>query len=91
MWVIATGIVIASSVSANGALAGFGDRAGTAVALYFCIQSLIVGAVGTLFVVLLDGSSAWPLAGFASSSALVTLAALAVLDRRSRQAKAALP
>lgn len=76
MWVIAVGIVFASSVTANGALQEFGNVAGTAVALYFCAQSLIVGIVGTLLVVLLGGDTAWPLVGYASIMALVTLIAL---------------
>ncbi|MBN9686985.1 MULTISPECIES: CmlA/FloR family chloramphenicol efflux MFS transporter [unclassified Corallococcus] len=82
MWVIAAGIVFAASVTANGALQAFGAVAGTAVALYFCIQSLIVGVVGTLMVVLLDGDTAWPLVGYASLMAGVTLGCLAS-SRRS--------
>jgi DHA1 family florfenicol/chloramphenicol resistance protein-like MFS transporter len=81
MWVIAGGIVFAVSVTANGALQSFGAVAGTAVALYFCIQSLIVGILGTLMVLLLDGDTAWPLVGYASLMALVTLAALGHLQR----------
>ncbi|NTX04486.1 CmlA/FloR family chloramphenicol efflux MFS transporter [Myxococcus sp. CA040A] len=82
MWVIAAGIVFAASVTANGALQAFGAMAGTAVALYFCIQSLIVGVLGTLMVVLLDGDTAWPLVGYASVMALVTLTALRHLRQR---------
>ncbi|MHA7629334.1 CmlA/FloR family chloramphenicol efflux MFS transporter [Corallococcus sp. M7] len=81
MWVIAAGIVFAASVTANGALQAFGAVAGTAVALYFCIQSLIVGVVGTLMVVLLDGDTAWPLVGYASLMAGVTLGCLAAFRR----------
>ncbi|MCG8272309.1 multidrug effflux MFS transporter [Aquamicrobium sp. NLF2-7] len=84
MWVAAVGIVFTVSVSANGALQSFGDQAGTAVGLYFCIQSLIVSLIGTAFVVLLDGASVWPLAGFATFMPLVTLAALALLPRHPR-------
>ncbi|OJT26179.1 chloramphenicol efflux MFS transporter [Archangium sp. Cb G35] len=84
MWVIATGIVFAVSVTANGALHAFGTVAGTAVALYFCVQSLIVGVLGTLMVVMLDGDTAWPLVGYASLMALVTLTALRLLERRHR-------
>jgi DHA1 family florfenicol/chloramphenicol resistance protein-like MFS transporter len=83
MWVVSIGIVLAGSVTANGALEKFGDVAGTAVALYFCIQSLIVGVLGTLMVVLLGGDTAWPLAGYCTVMALVTLVMLALL--RSRQ------
>ena len=53
MWVIAIGIVFTTAVTANGALSAFDDTAGTAVALYFCVESLIVGIAGTLFVVFL--------------------------------------
>lgn len=84
MWVIAVGIVFASAVTANGALQAFGDIAGTAVALYFCLQSLIVGIVGTLLVVVLDGDTAWPLAGYSALASCVTLVALWRLRRRQR-------
>jgi len=86
MWVIAMGIVFTTSVTANGALESFGDVAGTAVALYFCIQSLVVGFVGTLFVILLGGDTALPLAGYASVFAATTLWMLMRL--RGRQAAA---
>lgn len=76
MWVIAVGIVFAVSVTANGALQAFDAVAGTAVALYFCIQSLLVGVLGTWMVVLLDGDTAWPLVGHASLMAGVTLGCL---------------
>jgi len=81
MWVMAIGIVFAVSVTANGALKGFDDIAGSAVAFYFCIQSLIVGIVGTLAVVTLQGDTAWPLVVFSSVMATVVLAALALLGR----------
>lgn len=84
MWVIAAGIVFAASVTANGALQAFGAVAGTAVALYFCIQSLIVGVLGTLMIVMLDGDTAWPLVGYASLMALVTLTSLLALGLRRR-------
>lgn len=77
MWVIAAGIVVTASVAADGALKDFGDIAGTAVALYFCVQSLIVGLLGTAAVVFLNGDTAWPLAGYAAIMALATLLALA--------------
>ncbi|UJW84645.1 CmlA/FloR family chloramphenicol efflux MFS transporter [Devosia sp. SL43] len=82
MWVMAIGIVFASAVTANGALAAFADRAGTAVALYFCVQSLFVGIVGTAMVVLLPGDTAWPLVAYAAGMAIVVLLALSLLDRR---------
>lgn len=84
MWVVAVGIVFAASVTANGALQAFDDVAGTAVALYFCAQSLIVGIVGTLLVIVLDGDTAWPLVGYCTILALLTLGALYDLERRQR-------
>ncbi len=91
MWVIAAGIVFTVSVTANGALQAFGDVAGTAVALYFCIQSLIVGVLGTLAVVLLDGDTAWPLAGYAALMALVTLSAWRFMRSPQRHLRAHMP
>lgn len=76
MWIVAAGIALAASVTANGALAGFDDIAGRAVALHFCLQSLVTGVVGTACVVLLDGATAWPLVVFASGMAVLTLALL---------------
>lgn len=81
MWIMAVGIVFTGSVTANGALAEFGDIAGSAVAFYFCIQSLIVSLAGTLAVTALDGDSAWPLVAFATLMALLVLAALHLLRR----------
>ena len=81
MWIIAIGIVVTASVTADGALAEFADIAGTAVAFYFCIQSLIVGLVGTAAVVLLQGDTAWPLASYAAGMAVATWGALALLRR----------
>src|SRR5690606_7533741 len=84
MWLVAVGIVVTTSVTANGALQEFSDVAGTAVALHFCIQSLIVVVVGTLLVLLLDGDTAWPLIGYATAMAIITLAAIGGLVRRGR-------
>lgn len=84
MWIMAVGIVFTVSVTANGALADFGDSAGSAVALYFCIQSLIVGIFGTLAVVVLDGDTAWPLAAYATVMALLVLTALQLVRRQRR-------
>lgn len=75
MWVMSMGIVFAVSVTANGALEKFGDIAGSAVALHFCVQSLIVSIVGTLAVIWLQGDTAWPLAAFSSIMAIVVLIA----------------
>ncbi len=77
MWVMAIGMVLAVAVCANGALAAFGGAAGTAVALYFSVESVIVGVLGSAAVVWLGGDSAWPLAGFAAGMALLVLGALA--------------
>jgi DHA1 family florfenicol/chloramphenicol resistance protein-like MFS transporter len=82
MWVMAIGIVFAVSVTANGALKGFDDIAGTAVAFYFCIQSLITGILGTLAVITLRGDTAWPLVAYSSIMAVVVLTALALLRRQ---------
>ncbi|MDX0178831.1 CmlA/FloR family chloramphenicol efflux MFS transporter [Sinorhizobium meliloti] len=75
MGVMAVGIVFTVSVTANGALEDFGDMAGSAVAVYFCVQSLIVGTAGTLLVIGLPGDSAWPLVVYASIMAGVVLIA----------------
>ncbi|WP_425960800.1 CmlA/FloR family chloramphenicol efflux MFS transporter [Rhizobium nepotum] len=83
MWVMAIGIVFTVSVTANGALEEFGHMAGTAVAFYFCIQSLCVGIAGTLAVVILPGDTAWPLVAYSSIMACLVLAALYSLHCRS--------
>lgn len=75
MWVMAIGIVFTVSVTANGALEKFGDIAGSAVALHFSVQSLIVSIGGTLVVIWLHGDTAWPLATFSSIMAVVVLIA----------------
>ncbi|MFK3779699.1 CmlA/FloR family chloramphenicol efflux MFS transporter [Agrobacterium sp. NPDC089420] len=83
MWVMAVGIVFTVSVTANGALEEFGNMAGTAVAFYFCIQSLCVGIAGTLAVVVLPGDTAWPVVAYASAMACLVLTALYWLKRRN--------
>ena len=75
VWPIAVGIVLTTAVTAEGALRSFGDVAGTAVALYFCAESLIVGITGTLTIILLGGDTVWPLIVFTALGALFTLAA----------------
>jgi DHA1 family florfenicol/chloramphenicol resistance protein-like MFS transporter len=84
MWVMAAGIVLTASVSANGALAGFNDIAGSAVAFYFCIQSLIVGTVGTLATTMLGGDTAWPLIGYAVTMAVLVSIGLLLLQFRDQ-------
>jgi DHA1 family florfenicol/chloramphenicol resistance protein-like MFS transporter len=84
MWVMAVGIVFTVSVTANGALAEFDNVAGTAVALYFCIQSLFVGIIGSLTVIAFNGNTAWPLVAYSSIMALVVLVALRLLNLRRR-------
>ncbi|MHC1548348.1 CmlA/FloR family chloramphenicol efflux MFS transporter [Phyllobacterium sp. K27] len=87
MWIIAAGIVLTGSVTANGALADFADRAGSAVALYFCIQSLITGLIGTSVVILFDGSTPLPLVVYSLLLPVTVLSALA-LQRRTFQKNA---
>ena len=84
MWVMAIGIVFTVSVTANGALEKFGDIAGSAVALHFCVQSLIVSIGGTLAVIWLQGDSAWPLATFSSIMAIVVLIGQGWLHHQGR-------
>lgn len=67
MWLMAIGIVFTVSVTANGALESFGNIAGSAVAVYFCVQSLIVSIAGTLVVIGLQGDTAWPLVTYSST------------------------
>jgi DHA1 family florfenicol/chloramphenicol resistance protein-like MFS transporter len=86
MWVMSIGIVVTTSVTANGALEEFSGMAGTAVALHFCVQSIITGVVGTVFVVVLDGETAWPLAAYAAAMATLTSAALLAWRRPSAPA-----
>ncbi|MCZ0734952.1 CmlA/FloR family chloramphenicol efflux MFS transporter [Phreatobacter sp. AB_2022a] len=81
MWVMAAGMVLVVSVTANGALAGFDDRAGAAVALYYAVQSAIVGAAGTLAVIALPADTAWPLVAYCAAMGTITLAALGLLRR----------
>ena len=81
MWLVAIGIVFTTSVTANGALQEFSEMAGTAVALHFCVQSLIVGVIGTGAVIALNGGTAWPLIAYIGGMAAITLAALIGLTR----------
>ncbi|HDR9808449.1 TPA: CmlA/FloR family chloramphenicol efflux MFS transporter [Burkholderia cenocepacia] len=81
MWIVAIGIVLMSSVTANGALRDFDDAAGTAVALYYCVQSLIVGGAGTFVTLVLPGDTPWPLAAFCFVTPTACVLALAALKR----------
>ncbi len=80
--IMAVGIVFTVSVTANGALAAFSDRAGLAVAIYWGGESLIVSLLGTAAVVGMGGDTAWPLVTFTSVLAVVVL----FLTRTSRMA-----
>ena len=73
VWVVSAGIAVTCAVTANGALRPFGEAAGTAVAVYYCIESIVVAAAGTLAVLLLPGDTAWPLAAFCVVLALLTI------------------
>ena len=84
MWIIATGIVLVASVTANGALATFDDKAGTAVALYYAIQGVVVSGLGTLATVVFGGGTPWALVGFCGLMCGVNAAGLWWLARRSR-------
>ncbi|TDX79683.1 DHA1 family florfenicol/chloramphenicol resistance protein-like MFS transporter [Neorhizobium sp. R1-B] len=84
MWVMAIGIVFAVSVTANGALAGLEDVAGSAVALYFCTQSLIVTLLGTVVLVALRSDTAWPIVVYSLLMAAAVLTALRMLRRYDR-------
>lgn len=87
MWVMAMGIVFTVSVTANGALTQFDDIAGSAVAFYFCIQSLIVSVVGTLAVTLLNGNTAWPLICYTTTMGALVSAGLVLLRSRDVSAE----
>lgn len=76
MWIMAVGIVFTVSVTANGALAAFGDRAGLAVAIYFCGQSVIVSVLGTAAVLTLGGDTTLPLVVFPAVLATAVLIAM---------------
>lgn len=73
MGVISMGIAVTCAVTANGALRPFGGAAGTAVAVYYCLESIIVASAGTLVVLCLPGDTAWPLAAFCIAFALLTI------------------
>ncbi|WP_313459673.1 CmlA/FloR family chloramphenicol efflux MFS transporter [Stenotrophomonas sp.] len=84
MWIIATGIVLVVSVSASGALASFDDKAGTAVALYYAIQGVVVSGFGTLATVVFGVGTPWALVGFCGVMCGVNVAGLWWLSRQPR-------
>ncbi|CDH19001.1 Drug resistance transporter, Bcr/CflA subfamily (fragment) [Xenorhabdus bovienii str. kraussei Quebec] len=84
MWLIAVGMVLVVSVTANGALRDFGDATGTAVALYYSIQSLIVSGLGTLMTLVFDGDTAWPLVAYCFGMSAVSFIAFMVLKQKTR-------
>ena len=73
MWIVAAGIALTCSVTANGALKAFGDYAGMATAIYYCVESLVVSIGGTVAVLLLGGDTVLPLVAYCVVSALLTL------------------
>ena len=84
MWGMAVGIVLTVSVTANGALSQFDDIAGAAVAFHFCIQSLIVSAVGTICIAVLDGHTAWPLVVYSATMAVLVWLGLLLLRLQTK-------
>ncbi|WP_412527443.1 CmlA/FloR family chloramphenicol efflux MFS transporter [Burkholderia lata] len=87
MWLVAVGIVLMSSVSANGALRDFGAAAGKAVALYYAVQGVIVTGVGTLATLVFDGATAWPLAACCFGMGLASFVAIKGLTRATGRAR----
>ncbi len=81
MWLVAIGIVMVVAVAANGALRDFADASGTAVALYYAVQSLIVATLGTLATLLLPGDTVWPLVAYGLLLPALSLVGLAMLRR----------
>ena len=73
MWIVAAGIALTCSVTANGALKAFGDYAGMATAIYYCVESLVVSIGGTVAVLLLGGDTVLPIMAYCIVSALLTL------------------
>jgi DHA1 family florfenicol/chloramphenicol resistance protein-like MFS transporter len=86
-WVIALGIAMTVSVSANGALASFSEIAGTSTALYYCISSIFLVGTGTAAVVWLPGGTAWPLVAYAGLGALLVLALVVRRPSRARPSR----
>lgn len=83
MWGIAVGLVMVVSVAASGALRDFADASGTAVALYYAVQSLIVAGIGTLVTLVLPGDTVWPLVAYGLLLPLASPAGTAALRHRT--------
>lgn len=81
MWIVAAGIAVTCAVTANGALRAFDDVAGTAVALHYCIEGVIVSSAGTLAVLWLPADTVWPIAAFCAVAAALTLILVRWLPR----------
>ncbi|WP_201772465.1 CmlA/FloR family chloramphenicol efflux MFS transporter [Endozoicomonas elysicola] len=81
MMVIAVGISITCSVCATGALAEFKDIAGTGVALYYCLEAVLVCLLGTAVVMLFPVGSLWPLIAFSGIGSLVVMASAAWINK----------
>ncbi|MFB5857222.1 hypothetical protein WAB97_015355 [Stenotrophomonas maltophilia] len=61
----------------------FADASGTAVALYYAVQSVIVAGFGTLATVLLPGDTMWPLVAYGLLLSLASLIAVVALRCRT--------
>lgn len=81
MWIIAVGIVVLVSITANGALQEFDGMAGTAVALYYAIQSLVVSGVGTSMTLILGNDNLWPLVCYCFLTCLINIFGFFILKR----------
>ena len=84
MMVIAIGISITCSVCATGALAEFKDIAGTGVALYYCLETILVCLLGTAAVTLFPTGSLWPLIVFSGCGSLTVMAFVAQSNKPRR-------
>ena len=82
MWLVATGMVLVVSVSANGARCRTTATRRAPRWLYYAAQSLIVAGLGTLSTLALDGGSAWPLVAYCAAMPAASLLGLALLQRR---------
>jgi MFS transporter, DHA1 family, chloramphenicol/florfenicol resistance protein len=81
VWLVAIGIAIVNPVTAIGALRPFPHAAGTARAIYSCLESLAVSVIGTVLLLLLPANTAWPLSAFCTVLSLVTMSLVSRLGR----------